>query len=232
MALILHTLVKHLRLYLGKINRLIIPKNAVVWPDLEREIGDWRKYLKGRCLNAGAGNRDISHLIEGELVNLDIEAGHHNKNIDIFAPLHNIPVPSEHFNSIICNAVLEHVINPHDVLDEFYRILKKNGNIYLCVPFLQPYHADPNDYQRYTLDGLHNILEQHKFKVIKSEPVHTVYHTLGWIIEIWLNSKSSIFNSILRCLLFPIIRNRTRFSKNTCLATASAFRVVAKKVLH
>ena len=200
-----------------------------MWPDLEEEIGDWRKYLTGRCLNAGAGNRDISHLVEGELVNQDIETGRHNENIDIFSPIHKIPVPDEHFDSIICNAVLEHVINPEEVVEEFYRVLAIEGYLYLCVPFLQPYHPDPGDYQRYTLDGLCKLLEKHGFHVVKTEPVHTVYHTLGWIVAEWLRSESTYRSLMLRCILFPIIRNRTRLSKKKCASIASAFRLVARK---
>ena len=35
-----------------------------------------------------------------------------------------------------------------------FRVLKPGGYIYSEVPFLQGFHADPDDYQRYTLQGL------------------------------------------------------------------------------
>ena len=64
---------------------------AIVWPDLIEEIGEYKKYFKGKVLNAGAGIRDIADLVEGELFNQDIEEGIHNGKIDIYSPLHQIP---------------------------------------------------------------------------------------------------------------------------------------------
>jgi ubiquinone/menaquinone biosynthesis C-methylase UbiE len=206
-----------------------IPSNPIIWPKLDTEIGQWRHYLKAPCLNAGAGSRNIAHLIDGELVNQDIESGVHNANIDIYSPLHKIPFADEHFNSIFCNAVLEHVVNPHEVLNEFYRVLSKNGYLYLCVPFLQPYHPDPTDYQRYTQDGLHALAEKHGFHVLEIEPVHSIYHTLGQIISIWLNSERKISYTLLKFILFPFIRNRCLYSKNKNNIIASAFRLIASK---
>ena len=37
------------------------------------------------------------------------------------------------------------------------RSLKIGGIIYIEVPFLQGYHADPHDYQRYTIQGLRTL---------------------------------------------------------------------------
>lgn len=202
---------------------------CTIWPDLENEIGTWKKYLKGRCLNAGAGNRDISHLVDGELINQDIESGLHNENIDIYSPLHNIPVDDKAFDSIICNAVLEHVDNPEEVMDEFYRVLRPEGFLYLCVPFLQPYHPDPTDYQRYTHDGLVALAEKHGFKVLEIEPVHSVFHTLSWIIEVWLRPKRSLKHRILKSILFPVLRNRTRSSSEKVMEVASGFRLIATR---
>lgn len=206
------------------------PKPCVCWPDLDVEIGAWKKYLKGRCLNAGAGNRDLSHLVGGELVNQDLECGLHNENIDIYSPLHEIPVKEGHFDSIICNAVLEHVINPDETLEEFRRVLKPGGTLYLCVPFLQPFHADPTDYQRYTQDGLSHLAEKHGFKVVEIEAVHSVYHTLGWILDAWLRPKTDWLHCLLRGILFPIVRNRTKHSKEKSIDVASAIRLIATRV--
>ena len=67
---------------------------------------------------------------------------------------HKLPFKSQVFDSIICQAVLEHVSNPNKVVDEMLRVLKPKGHVFVEVPFIQGYHADPDDYQRYTLNGL------------------------------------------------------------------------------
>jgi SAM-dependent methyltransferase len=204
-------------------------QNPVVWPSILEELGPYRQYFKGKVLNAGAGDRDLTPLVDGELVNQDLPHGLHNARIDILSPLHAIPVAAEHFDCIICNAVLEHVENPELVLVEFYRVLKSGGYLYLSVPFLQPEHLDPTDFQRYTKDGLRSLVERHGFDVLKVEGLHSVYHTLAWILDEWLNSRRSLRYWMMRQALYPILRYKMRHSKLRVDSIASGYRVLASK---
>lgn len=198
-----------------------------VFPTIEEELGPYRHWFKGRVLNAGAGTRDISHLVEGELLNQDIfEAPH----IDYVSPLHQIPVEDGFFDTIICNAVLEHVENPEEVLAEFARVCKPGGTLYLCVPFMQPEHLNPTDYQRYTLDGLEREVARHGFEVRESGPVHSVYTTLGWIMRDWLGPKTNPSARALKAVIFPLLRYKIRTSKDQVHSLASAYRVIAARV--
>src|SRR6185436_4244167 len=151
-------------------------------------------------------------IIQGQLFNQDIATGIHNENIHIHSPLHRIPKEDGFFDAVICNAVLEHVENPVEVMKEFHRVLKTGGHLYLCIPFMQPEHLDPTDFQRYTLAGLKKLVEDHGFEVVKAEGVHTVYHTLAWIAQEWLNSRNSYSYRLLRLILFPILRYQCRHS--------------------
>jgi glycosyltransferase involved in cell wall biosynthesis len=209
--------------------RAAFRRPASYWPCLEEEVGEYKRYFKGNVLNAGAGCRDLSTIVEGELTNQDIPHGNHNANIHIFSPIHEIPVDDDHFDSVFCNAVLEHVANPTEVVEEIYRVLKPGGYLYLCIPFLQPEHLDPTDFQRYTKDGLRKLVTDQGFEVVKVEGVHTVYHTLGWIVEEWLESNHSISYRILRRILYPILRYKTRTSKAYVDSLASAYRILARK---
>jgi SAM-dependent methyltransferase len=201
----------------------------LVWPAIEEELKDYRHYFTGRVLNAGAGNRDLSAFVPGELVNQDIAEGLHNGHIHIYSPLHRIPREDGHFDAIICNAVLEHVRNPDEVLQEFHRVLKPGGYLYLCIPFLQPEHLDPADFQRYTKDGLRTLVIKHGFEVEKIEGAHSVYHTLAWIVHEWLNSSSCWSYRLLRRLLYPLLRYKSRHSRVYVDSIASAYRVLARK---
>ena len=202
---------------------------AVVWPDINQEIGEYKKYFTGKVLNAGAGGRDISDLVDGELFNQDIAEGTHNTNIDIFSPLHKIPKEDGFFDTIICNAVLEHVANPDEVMTEFYRVLKPRGILYLVIPFLQPEHLDPTDFQRYTKDGITKLAENHEFEVLKVDPMHNIYHTLAWIVERWLWSKHTLIYKTLRFFIFPLLRYKCVHSTNCVASAASAHRLLARK---
>ncbi len=200
--------------------------HGALFPNIEQELGAHLHLFSGRVLNAGAGDRDIRHLVEGEVVNQDIDAGLHNANIDVLGPLHEIPFPADHFDAIICNAVLEHVENPHEVLEEFRRVLRPGGTLYLCVPFMQPEHLDPGDYQRYTLPGLNVLVETHGFAVAQAEGLHSVYTTLAWIGMEWLQAIGGIRGWALRWVLIPLLHRLPSRGRHVH-SLASAYRVIA-----
>jgi SAM-dependent methyltransferase len=201
-----------------------------IFPDLEREFGDYRRYFRGTVLNAGAGSRDISSIVDGTLVNQDIETGLHNENIDVFSPLHDVPFEDGYFDAIICNAVLEHVANPEEVMAEFARVCKPGGLLYLVVPFMQPEHLDPTDFQRYTRDGLALLCERHGFGVIEVEGVHSVYVTLAWIVSEWLREARGARGALLRATLFPYLKWKARTSTEHVHSLASAYRAIGVRL--
>ncbi len=202
---------------------------AEIFPPIEDELGPYKAHFKGKVLNAGAGHRDIRHLIEGKLYNQDIPTGLHNANIDIYSPLHQIPMESNFFDAIICNAVLEHVENPQEVMNEFHRVCTVGGILYLCVPFMQPEHLDPTDFQRYTIAGLKRLVQQHGFEVLRAEGVHSVHTTLAWIFLEWLNAASTFEHFVLKWLFFPYLKRKCRRSRFHVHSLASAYRVLARK---
>lgn len=200
-----------------------------LFPPLEEEFAGYTHLFEGRVLNAGAGSRDISALINGELVNQDIETGLHNENIDVYSPLDSIPFENGHFDVVICNAVLEHVRNPEEVVREFARVTRPDGVLYLAVPFLQPEHLDPTDFQRYTIDGLQELVQRHGYAVEIANPIHNVYTTLGWIVGDWLRAFPGWKGRVLRWVAFPVLRRQINRSRSQIHSIASAYRVVARR---
>lgn len=208
----------------------LVPNELAVFPDIDTDLRERRALLKGRVLNAGAGWRDISHLIDGELINQDITwPGDTRTNIHIHSPLHRIPTESGYFDAIICIAVLEHVENPEDVVPEMYRVLKPGGHLILEVPFLQPEHKVPTDFQRYTKDGLVRLVSYHGFQVLEIEGIFTVYHTLYWQVYIWLHLKRNVLYLLLRVLLLRPLLWRARKSKTYSDRLATGFQLIAMK---
>jgi SAM-dependent methyltransferase len=214
-----------------KLKNILVNPKAVSWPSLDEELGEYKFLLKGNVLNAGsgipAGDRDLSKYIEGNLYNQDI---FEHELIQISSPLHEIPFPDAFFDTIICNAVIEHVENPKEVINELSRVVKKGGYLYLSVPFMQPEHLVPTDFQRYTIDGLKKLVIEAGFDVEKADGIHTVYHTIGWILEQWLTPKKEFKYKILRLISFPLFRYLSRHSTEYIHSVASAYRVWAKKV--
>lgn len=74
--------------------------------------------------------------------------------VDYNYDIQDLPFKEESFAFVVCNAVLEHVPYPQKAISEFWRILQPGGEIWIEVPFNQPYHPSPNDYWRVTPNGM------------------------------------------------------------------------------
>lgn len=127
---------------------------------------------------------------------------------DILGDAHNIPWESYYFDTVISIDTLEHVKDPHRVIDEVYRVLKNGGVCVLAVPLLYPYHPGPEDHYRFTRDSLLNIFQ--KFRHVE------IYHYGNrlQVIFQFLNYRSqdtllytliSTFVAILLNIFNPII---------------------------
>lgn len=179
---------------------------------LEQELMPVRQYLKGHMLNAGCGNRDIDGYF-GEIgvekvTNYDISSSIPNA---ITGPLESMPFVDEQFDSILCNAVLEHVAPVDAILRELIRVLRPGGFLVLAVPFLQPLHECPGDFRRYTEQGLASLGESAGMKTVTVLPVHSMTQTLGWIAWEIACEKGGL----LKFVLWPLIFVSTRFWNRT-----------------
>ena len=80
-------------------------------------------------------------------------------------------MPSDSFDSVLCNQVLEHVFNPDYFLSEIHRVLKPSGKLLLTVPFVWDEHEKPYDFARYTSFGLTSLLEKNGFHVLEHRKI-------------------------------------------------------------
>ncbi len=95
------------------------------------------------------------------------------------------PIASNSIDGIGCFAVLEHVTEPWVAVEEFRRILKPGGMIYIDWPFLAPVHGYPSHYYNTTRHGLQRLFER-DFEILEldSLPNQTPDHTVTWILGI------------------------------------------------
>lgn len=154
-----------------------------------------KSLFSGKLLDAGCGEKPYSliynDLVE-ESIGCDVPTCKHNQNcIDIFATIDKLPFLNEEFDTILCTNVLEHVANAEDGFAELSRILKKDGNIIISVPFLYPVHEAPYDFYRYTQYGIIHLLEINNFEVKKIVP----WGGIGLEMVVFFNL---FFNQILK----------------------------------
>ena len=99
---------------------------------------------------------------------------------DIVGDVMALPPGDNLYDAVICLAVLEHVPRPWDAIAEMHRVLKPGGILFLYVPFLSPYHAQPGyygDFFRYTDDGIRALCT--KFTDVQVAPVRGPVETLA-----------------------------------------------------
>jgi SAM-dependent methyltransferase len=141
-------------------------------------------------VGAGLGNTVVETLRElpgTEAVSFDLRRA---DGVDLVADAHAMPLADGSVDVVVAQAVLEHVMDPVRVVAEIERVLRPGGLVYSDTPFLQPYHADPTDWQRFTLPG-HRLLF-HGFEEIESGTTGGPFMAALWT-----------FHEALRALLEP-----------------------------
>ncbi len=152
----------------------------VYWPTLADEIRPHMRYMTGVVLNGGCGIRRVELTHASYVINLDVAA---SPQTYVRGDLEHLPLGNQSVDSILSIAVLEHCRHPWLVAREFARVIKSGGRILCSVPFLQPVHACPGDYFRFTPDGLLSLLEDVGFRKIEASSTHGFFHVLGWLLQ-------------------------------------------------
>jgi hypothetical protein len=111
-------------------------------------------------------------------------------------------------------------------------VVKPGGIVIASVPFLQPEHKVPTDYQRYTKDGLSTLFTKGGFEIEENKALFTVYHTLHWIVSEWLSLRNSIWYKFLRVMFLIPLALLAKHSTLSSDKVASAFRIVVRKPLE
>lgn len=150
--------------------------------------------LKGkRVLNIGA-----KAMGEPDWINLDLVR--HSDGVNLLGDAGALPLQDGAVDAVVMKFVLEHVPDPAGVLREARRVLKPGGHLFLTVPFVEPYHADPGDYQRYSLPGLEGMLRG-GFETVESG---AYYGPASALVEVLRETAAAFFDT-------PVLKKGTRF---------------------
>ncbi len=98
------------------------------------------------------------------------------------------------FDRILLVEVLEHLSNPQKTLRELSSKLTEGGKIWITVPFAARVHRAPQDFYRWTEDGLKQLAQNSGLRVVAIEPRGNAIGTLA--------SKVAFLS--FRCLLNPV----------------------------
>jgi SAM-dependent methyltransferase len=134
----------------------------------------------GLVLDCGSGKRDIyfENVVNFEIANYD--------TTDVLGVAEELPFEDQSFDAVISIAVLEHVKDPFRCAAEISRVLKPGGQLYCCVPFLQPFHGYPHHYYNMTHEGLRALFSGRLDVLSQSVlPSTSPIWSLTWILNRW-----------------------------------------------
>lgn len=123
-------------------------------------------------------------------------------NVDVVTDLRRLPLKDGSLGGIISIAVLEHVPDPGAHLIEMMRVLAPGGRLLCFVPFIQPFHASPYDYQRFTDVGLRELFRD--FDVLSVQVGAGPTSGMLWALQEWLAMVLSFGSERLYRALVPV----------------------------
>lgn len=182
-------------------------------------------------LNVGSGTGNIKN--RNDFINIDIFA---LPEVDIQADARDIPVLDGCADLVFNIAMLEHVPEPDLVVSEMLRVLKPGGLAFAFLPFMQPFHGAPDDYQRWTMNGIRHLFGE--FSSVDVGLGAGPASAWTWITLEWFSLLMSFGNRTLKDIIFlaamPLfapfkLLDIILCSHPSAEILASGFYVVAKK---
>jgi ubiquinone/menaquinone biosynthesis C-methylase UbiE len=141
----------------------------------EHLLKAFAEHARGTIVDIGCGTKPYESALKPYVqkhIGVDYPGTlHDTSRIDVFADAYNTTLPSASADTVLLSAVLEHLSNPQDALNEASRVLKPGGRIILTAPQFWHLHEAPHDYYRYTEFGLRHLLKNAGFEVIQITPL-------------------------------------------------------------
>jgi SAM-dependent methyltransferase len=138
-----------------------------------------------RVADVGAGDAPYRELFAHvDYVTVDWEESPHDGagRADVIASAEAIPLDDASVDAVLCTQLLEHLPQPRRALDEFHRMIRPGGRVYLTAPLVWELHELPHDYYRYTENGLRHLLESAGFTEVAVEARNDCFTTVAQLM--------------------------------------------------
>ena len=130
--------------------------------------------------------------------------------MDYVCDITDIPVPDKTFDVILCTEVLEHVPEPIKVIEEFSRLLKPQGRLFITAPLGCGIHQEPYIYYGgYTPFWYQLFLPRYDFDIISITPNDGFFKHYGQesrrFVRMLFPKKTGILSKVLRFPLYLVL---------------------------
>ena len=134
-----------------KISKQLLKGRTLIRSLFNEEIRNYKLY--GRVLDLGSKSINSRYYKY-----IGIDAGceitftdlYENEGVVKVNVEEDFPFDDNTFDMVITFHLFEHVFDFSSSAEEIYRVLKPGGKLIISVPFMHKYHADPDDYFRFT----------------------------------------------------------------------------------
>jgi SAM-dependent methyltransferase len=139
---------------------------------------------KGKTLDIGAGSAKYrATILAGAVTSYETCDIHPGPNVDSVQDIHHLTFADASFDTILCFQVFEHIKDPRKASEEIFRVLKPGGVCIITAPFLSPQHADPSDYQRFTVMGMRELFGRAGFEIVECEAHGAIFTVLAEFVK-------------------------------------------------
>jgi len=178
-------------------------------------LQDYYKHLyKGVVLDIGGRDRGKFNKPKNKVKKWIFADINRDYDPDIILDITNMEqIESDSIDVINAIELFEHVRDIKKGLKESYRVLKKNGFIFISIPFLFPIHADPFDFQRWTHSKWQIELNIVGFKIHKFIVMGRFYTHLAEMLKV--NLKENILGKKFLRFLLPFLDLIMRFDNKS-----------------
>ena len=165
-----------------------------------KDIKGFSKLIKTenykKILDLGCGVKPYRSLFKDveDFVGFDIED---DEGVDRVGVNWDLPFDDNEFDGLISTQVLEHTAKIPETIKEIKRVVKKNGLVFISVPFVFPIHGAPYDYYRFTKFGLMEVFKE--FDIIEIKESSGYIATQFRMFNVFLN-----FIPLSKYFFFPI----------------------------
>jgi SAM-dependent methyltransferase len=147
------------------------------------------KYCRGVAADVGCGRGKYRELIArhaARYVGLDNltslrQFGPGGKAaVDVVADVMALPLAAKSCDTVVCLQVIEHLPEPGALMAELGRVCRPGGHLLLATGWLAPYHAEPRDYYRFSVDAFDYLFDRHGFDLVELNPNGGPWTLLVW----------------------------------------------------
>lgn len=178
-------------------------RNCRQFCDLVKQAGASPRLLVIGSGTPGSGTDALWQDDDLEKVGIDI---YPDADVDFVADAHYLPFRDRIFDGVWIQAVLEHVLNPRDVVAEISRVLKPGGHVYAETPFMQQVHEGAYDFQRFTVTGHRYLFRD--FALTAMGPNKGPAITFAWACKylVWAITRSRMVATLATLPVFFLCR--------------------------